>query len=106
MSAITRRQEDLTGVVDRVGDPVRIAGERGEFLDFPLVPDDRLNAEDLWGYASRVGRRILRKPDHLASVVDARGLAIIAAERGKRAHHASSPNKGETYKGIATKILS
>jgi hypothetical protein len=88
----------LAGVVDRGSDPVRIAWERREFLGLPVLPYDWLKMEDFWGCAGGVGRRILGKPKHLASVVDIDGLAIIAPERGKRVHHSGSPKEWQAYK--------
>jgi hypothetical protein len=39
----TRYADRFTIVVDRVGEPVRIAGKRREFLDMALLPDDGLS---------------------------------------------------------------
>src|ERR1700737_3141616 len=97
MIAITRYPYGLAPVVDREGDSVRVARKRGEFMDLALPPDDRLNLRvRRAGWVCCIG--ILRRPDHLTSVVDSIPRAVIAAQRGQRGHHAVSPKKGETYK--------
>src|SRR5271169_4985024 len=70
-------------------------------------PDHRLQVEDLGGDTGWVLSAVLGKSNHLAPIVDSGGVAVIAAQRGKRVHRALLPHKPEAYQARpeAAKIL-
>jgi hypothetical protein len=90
-----QRANDLAAVVDLGSHSVRVARVRVEFIEYAILPNDRLKL--VYGTArGRVLEVSLCQPGHFTTVVDAVGEAIGAAQRGELSHHAVLPREGET----------
>lgn len=107
-AAICGRPGGLAPVVDRRSGPDRETGNRWEFPDLALLPQNRTKLEDLRGWAGWVDGGVLRLSDHLAAIVDREGYSVIAAKRRERGHHSVLPEKRQADQVVAktAKVLS
>ena len=78
--AVSREADDLAEVVDSGGKSFPVLAGYSELLDLAIFPDDRLKLELLGSLAIQVRRSVLRKSDHVASIVDLVDRTVVALD--------------------------
>src|ERR1035438_1364130 len=81
-----RPADDLSFVVDLLGDAIWIAPKRRQFVNHSFFPNDRLEVENLGSWASWVRCRVLRKSGHFSPIADRHSHAVVATECGELNH--------------------
>src|SRR5579863_5086696 len=92
----TRPADNLSVVVDLLGDAIGIAPKRRQFVNHSFFPDDGLKVENLRSWAARVWCCILRKSGYFSPVADRHSHTVVASESRELNHFPVLPQERQT----------